>query len=96
MLIDFVLVRAEKRRVLEIHQALSRIPQVREVHPLAGEWDLLAKVATEPALEGADILFAISGLSGVIETKWLGVSRIGLDTRVMSNLSNTPTRSDAL
>ena len=95
-MIDYVLVRAEKRRLRDVHDALARIPRVREIHALAGDWDLLAKVTSEPALEGRDILFAISGLPGVLETKWLGVSRIGVDARSVSNLSNTPTRSDAL
>jgi len=95
-LIDYVLVRADKPRALEVQEALARVANVREVHPLFGEWDILAKVMTEPSLEGADILFAISGVPGVIETKWLGVSRIGSDARVLSNLSNMQARSDAL
>lgn len=95
-MIDYVLVRAEKRRVPEVQGALSRVERVQEVHPLFGEWDILAKVTTEPTLEGADILFAIASVPGVLETKWLGVSRIGSTARVVSNLSNMQTRSDAL
>ena len=96
MNVAYVLVRTHKRRILEVHHALSRLPSVREVHPLGGEWDLIVKVDASPALSGADLLFTITNIEGVTESKRLGVARIGADTGAVSNLSNTQMRSDAL
>jgi hypothetical protein len=95
-LIDYVLVRATRARLSDVQEALSRLPRVREIHPLFGEWDLILKVGSEPALSRADTLFAVSAIAGVVETKWLGVSRPPTDARVVSDLSNMPMRSDAL
>lgn len=79
--------RAEKARALEIRHVLAGLAQVREVHALFGAWDILLKVNAEPSLEGADILWRISAIPGVVETKWLGVSRIGSDDTPTTRLT---------
>lgn len=85
MSLDYVLVKSRKEDLLDIARRLSRLDQVRELHPLFGEWDFILKVAAEPHIDGADALNQIRQVPGILATKWLGVSRKD-DTRAATRI----------
>lgn len=43
----FVLIKTDPGREREVAEKLYKVPEVREVHLIAGEWDILAVVETE-------------------------------------------------
>lgn len=56
----------------EIYGRLLKIPEVTEVHPLMGEYDLIAKVESQDMDELEDILLnKIKTMKGVLCTKTL-------------------------
>ena len=47
MAIGFVLISAAPAREHEVYNKLSKVPQIVELHPLFGEYDLIAKIEAD-------------------------------------------------
>ena len=47
MAIGFVLISAAPAHEHEVYNKLSKLPQIVELHPLFGEYDLIAKIEAE-------------------------------------------------
>ena len=47
MAIGFVLISAAPAHEHEVYNKLSRVPEIIELHPLFGEYDLIAKIDAE-------------------------------------------------
>ena len=72
MAIGFVLISAAPAREHEVYNKLSKVPQIIELHPLFGEYDLIAKVEAEDFENLGDIVVnKIRSIEGVIDTKTL-------------------------
>ncbi len=72
MAIGFVLINAAPAHEHEVYTKLSKIPEVVEVHPLFGEFDLIAKIEPEDFEKlGELIIEKIRSIKGVIDTKTL-------------------------
>jgi len=56
----------------EVYNKLSKIPEIIEVHPLFGEYDLIAKIEVEDFEKlGSIIINKIKSIEEVIDTKTL-------------------------
>ncbi len=76
MAIGFVLINIAPTKEKEVYEALSRLDEVKELHPLFGEYDLLAKVEVRSFEELSDIVInKIRATNGVIGTKTLTGAR---------------------
>jgi Lrp/AsnC family transcriptional regulator, leucine-responsive regulatory protein len=65
----FVAVRNDGgERCREVAPRMREIPQVVELHSVAGEYDLLAKIRTTHARALEDILYQIKAIPGVMRT----------------------------
>ena len=72
MAISFVLITAAPAHEHEVHQKLSKIPEIIELHPLFGEYDLIAKIEAENFESIGDIVLnKIRTIEGIIDTKTL-------------------------
>ncbi len=72
MAIGFVLINVAPAHEHEVYNKLSKIPQVVELHPLFGEYDLIAKIdATDFEELGTIIVNKIRAITGVLDTKTL-------------------------
>jgi DNA-binding Lrp family transcriptional regulator len=72
MAIGFVLIHVAPAHEHEVYNKLSKIPQIIELHPLFGEYDLIAKIETNDFEElGTIIINKIRSINGVIDTKTL-------------------------
>ena len=72
MPIGFVLINAAPAHEHEVYTKLSKIPEIVELHPLFGEFDLIAKVEPEDFEKlGELIIEKIRSIKGVIDTKTL-------------------------
>ena len=72
MSIGFVLINAAPAHEHEVYTKLSKIPEIVEVHPLFGEFDLIAKVEPEDFEKlGELVVKKIRSIKGVIDTKTL-------------------------
>lgn len=72
MAIGFVLINVDTGREREVYESLMSTDEVREVHPLFGEHDLIAKVEASSFDELSEIVVnSVRGLDGVTETKTL-------------------------
>jgi DNA-binding Lrp family transcriptional regulator len=72
MAIGYVLIHVTPQHEHEVYNKLSKIPQVVELHPLFGEYDLIAKIQTDDFEElGTIIISQIRSINGVIDTKTL-------------------------
>ncbi|PKK85583.1 MAG: AsnC family transcriptional regulator [Thermoplasmata archaeon HGW-Thermoplasmata-1] len=72
MAVGFVLISAAPSKEHEVYDELMKIPEIVELHPLFGEYDLIAKI------EGGDfdslghvIVNKIRTIDGIIDTKTL-------------------------
>lgn len=76
MAIGFVLAKVAPQKDREVQQALGRVAEVVEVHPLFGEYDLIAKVEA-PDFESLGRLVAtkIRTIIGIVDTKTLTETR---------------------
>ncbi len=72
MAIGFVLISTAPAKEHEVYNALSKIEEIRELHPLFGEYDLIAKIEADDfnAL-GQIVVDSIRTIPGVIDTKTL-------------------------
>lgn len=72
MAIGFVLISAAPAREHDVYTKLSKVPEVIELHPLFGEYDLIAKIEAED-FENFSVVVVnkIRSIKGVIDTKTL-------------------------
>ncbi|GAH67810.1 unnamed protein product [marine sediment metagenome] len=69
---SFVLINAVSGYEHEIYNKLLKIPEVTAVHPLTGEYDLIAKIESQDMDElGNIILNKIKTMKGILCTKTL-------------------------
>jgi DNA-binding Lrp family transcriptional regulator len=72
MAVGFVLIRATPAHEHEVHNKLSKIPEIAELHPLFGEYDLMAKIEAENFEKlGSMVVNKIRSIKGVADTKTL-------------------------
>ena len=72
MAIGFVLISAAPAREHEVYNKLSKVPQIVELHPLFGEYDLIAKIEADDFEKlGNLVVNKIRSIDGVIDTKTL-------------------------
>jgi DNA-binding Lrp family transcriptional regulator len=77
MPIGFVLINTATTKEHEIYNRLSKIPEVMELHPLFGEYDLIAKMYIDSYEDLENIIVnKIKILDGVIDTKVLTGTRM--------------------
>ncbi|NLK26399.1 MAG: Lrp/AsnC family transcriptional regulator [Euryarchaeota archaeon] len=72
MAIGFVLISTAPAKEHEVYNELLKVKEVVELHPLFGEFDLIAKVeASDFNLLGQVVVDNIRSIPGVIDTKTL-------------------------
>jgi DNA-binding Lrp family transcriptional regulator len=72
MTVGFVLISAALVHEHEVYTKLSKVPEIVEVHPLFGEFDLIAKIDAEDFEKlGELVVEKIRSIKGVIDTKTL-------------------------
>ncbi len=72
MAIGYVLINTAPAHEHEVYTKLSKIPEIVELHPLFGEFDLIAKVEPEDFEKlGTLVVEKIRSIKGVIDTKTL-------------------------
>ena len=72
MAISFVLINAAPANEHEIYHKLIKIPEIIELHPLFGEYDLIAKIEAASFENVGDIVVnKIRSIEGIIDTKTL-------------------------
>jgi DNA-binding Lrp family transcriptional regulator len=72
MAVGFVLINVAPAQEHEVYNKLSKIPQIVELHPLFGEYDLIAKIEANDFEElGTIIVNKIRTIVGVLDTKTL-------------------------
>ena len=72
MAIGFVLISAAPGQEQAVYQALLNVAEISELHPLFGEYDLIAKVEA-PDIEalGHLVVTKIRSAEGIVDTKTL-------------------------
>ena len=76
MAIGFVLISAAPAHEHEVYNQLSKVKEIIELHPLFGEYDLIAKIEAENFEKlGEIIIDNIRSVKGVIDTKTLTGTR---------------------
>jgi DNA-binding Lrp family transcriptional regulator len=72
MAVGFVLINVAPAHEHDVYNKLSKIPQIVEIHPLFGEYDLIAKIDASDFEElGTIIVNKIRSITGVLDTKTL-------------------------
>ena len=72
MAIGFVLITIAPMQEHDVSTKLSKVPEVIELHPLSGEYDLIAKIEAEDFEKlGSIVVNKIRSIEGVIDTKTL-------------------------
>ncbi len=72
MAIGFVLISAAPAREHDVYNKLSKVPEIIELHPLFGEYDLIAKIEADDFENlGVVVVNKIRSIDGVIDTKTL-------------------------
>jgi DNA-binding Lrp family transcriptional regulator len=72
MAIGFVLISTSPAQEHKVYNELLSVKNVVELHPLFGEYDLIAKVSAEDFhAVGQVVVDDIRGIPGVVETKTL-------------------------
>jgi DNA-binding Lrp family transcriptional regulator len=72
MTVGFVLISAAPAHEPEVYTKLSKTSEVVEVHPLFGEFDLIAKIEVEDFEKlGELVIKKIRSIKGVTDTKTL-------------------------
>ncbi len=76
MAIGYVLITAAPAHEHEVYKELSKVPEIIELRPLFGEYDLIAKIEAEDFEKlGSIIINKIRSIEGVIDTKTLTGTR---------------------
>ena len=72
MAIGFVLIRTAPGKERDVYERLMKIKSIVEMHPLFGEYDIIAKISGEDFQQlGEIIVDTIRTIPGVLETKTL-------------------------
>ena len=72
MAIGFVLIRTAPGKEREVFEHLLEVKSIIEIHPLFGEYDIIAKVNAEDfQVLGEAIVDTVRTIPGVIETRTL-------------------------
>ncbi len=72
VVVGFVLISTAPAKEHEVYNKLSKVPEVVELHPLFGEYDLIAKIeAKDFNTLGQIVVEKIRSIEGVIDTKTL-------------------------
>ena len=72
MAIGFVLMHIAPLHEYEVFNKLSKLPEVIELHPLFGEYDLIAKIQAEDYEDiGEIVIHKIKTIEGITDTKTL-------------------------
>ena len=72
MAIGFILINVAPAHEHVVYNKLSKIPQIVELHPLFGEYDLIAKIDANDFEElGTIIVNKIRSIIGILDTKTL-------------------------
>ncbi|UCF12249.1 MAG: Lrp/AsnC ligand binding domain-containing protein [Thermoplasmatales archaeon] len=72
MVIGYVLISTEPTTEIEVFKKLSKEPDIIELHPLFGEYDIIAKIKAVNSDKLARIIITkIRSLEGVVNTKTL-------------------------
>jgi DNA-binding Lrp family transcriptional regulator len=72
MAIGFVLINAAPAHEHDVYNKLSKVPEIIELHPLFGEYDLIAKIEADDFENlGVVVVNKIRSIDGVIDTKTL-------------------------
>jgi len=76
MSIGFILIKAAPALEHEVYTKILKVPQIIELHPLFGEYDLIAKIEAENFEKlGEIVINNIRSVKGVIDTKTLTGTR---------------------
>ncbi|MBU0497201.1 MAG: Lrp/AsnC ligand binding domain-containing protein [Candidatus Thermoplasmatota archaeon] len=76
MSIGFILIKAAPALEHEVYNTLSKVPQIIELHPLFGEYDLIVKIEAEDFGKlGEIVIDKIRSVKGVIDTRTLTGTR---------------------
>ena len=72
MALGFVLITVAPACEHEVYNKLSKLPEIVELHPLFGEYDLIAKIDAEDFEKlGSIVVNKIRSIEGVVDTKTL-------------------------
>ena len=72
MVLGYVLIIAAPAHEHELYNKLSKIPEIIELRPLFGEYDLIAKIQAENFKNiGNIVINKIRTIEGIIDTKTL-------------------------
>jgi len=72
MAVGFVLISTAPGKEHEVYEELKGLPEIVELHPLFGEFDLIAKLETKDYNElGRIVVEKIRMIDGIIDTKTL-------------------------
>jgi len=72
MAIGFILISAAPAHEHEVYNKLSKVKEIIELHPLFGEYDIIAKIEAQDFEKlGKIIIEKIRSINGVIDTKTL-------------------------
>jgi len=72
MVIGFVLIHISPAHEYEVFNKLSKLKEVIELHPLFGEYDLIAKIEAEDYENiGEIVIHKIKIIDGITDTKTL-------------------------
>ncbi len=70
MAVGFVLITVSPLKEKEAFEKISNIEEIKEIYPLFGEYDILAKVEAEDIDQiGSIVISKIRAVAGVIDTK---------------------------
>ncbi len=77
MVVGFVLINTSPTHEHEVYNKLQKMRRIIEVHPLFGEYDLIAKIESDDFKTLGDIVLnTIRPIKGVIDTKTLTGTKI--------------------
>jgi DNA-binding Lrp family transcriptional regulator len=72
VVIGFVLIHVSPAHEYEVFNKLAKLPEVIDLHPLFGEYDLIAKIEAEDYENiGEIIIHKIKTIEGITDTKTL-------------------------
>jgi DNA-binding Lrp family transcriptional regulator len=71
MTVGFVLIRVSPKHETEVFKSLSKLLEVVEIHPLFGEYDLIAKVESVAYEHIEEIANKIRTIDGITNTQTL-------------------------
>ncbi len=70
MAVGFILIKTEPSKEQQVYEALGGVKEIVELHPLFGEYDLIAKVETGDFYDlGQVVVRKIRTVEGVLDTQ---------------------------